>query len=199
MKKLLLFVIILIMPIIVSGKEITVKLEKCMDGDTAKFIINNSIITARFLAIDTPETIKKGVEVEAYGKEASDFTCDKLTNANNITIEYDKNSEKLDKYDRHLVWVFVDNELLQEDIIKNGLGKIKYVYGDYKYLDNLKEVENIARIKKIGVWSLQDNYSYFKYIVGIILSVILILAAIFIPKNYSKINKCIKRIKKELK
>ena len=95
----------------VSAKSSKVKFKSGVDGDTAKFILDGEVITARFLAIDTPET--KG-KVEPYGKEASNYTCKKLKNAKEIKFEYDKNADK-DKYDRYLVWVFIDNELLQKE------------------------------------------------------------------------------------
>ena len=57
MKKLyvLLLFLMAIFPISVSAKSDVVKLSKCVDGDTAKFIINGKEYSTRFLAIDTPE------------------------------------------------------------------------------------------------------------------------------------------------
>lgn len=132
-------------------KEVTLK--KCVDGDTARFIMNGKEIKARFLAIDTPESVHPTIEDEAFGKEASEYTCDLLTKAEEIVLEYDSKSSKTDKYDRHLVWVFVDDVLLQEELISKGFAQIDYVYGDYKYVEQLEAVEEKAKNKKIGVWS----------------------------------------------
>ena len=132
-------------------KEVTLK--KCVDGDTARFIMNGKEIKARFLAIDTPESVHPTIEDEAFGKEASEYTCDLLTKAEEIVLEYDPKSSKTDKYDRHLVWVFVDDVLLQEELISKGFAQIDYVYGDYKYVEQLETVEEKAKNKKIGVWS----------------------------------------------
>lgn len=142
-----------------SNEKIQVALEKCVDGDTARFMYKKSNIKARFLAIDTPESVHPTKKVEPFGKEASKYTCDMLSNAKKIVLEYDINSDKTDKYDRHLVWVFVDDVLLQEELVSNGYAKIKYVYGDYKYLDELKKEEQIAKGNRIGVWSLDDESS----------------------------------------
>lgn len=142
-----------------SNEKIQVTLEKCVDGDTARFMYKKSNIKARFLAIDTPESVHPTKKVEPFGKEASKYTCDMLSNAKKIVLEYDINSDKTDKYDRHLVWVFVDDMLLQEELVSNGYAKIKYVYGDYKYLDELKKEEQIAKGNRIGVWSLDDESS----------------------------------------
>ena len=150
MKKYLFILITLfIFPISVFAKE-KVTLVKCVDGDTANFNLNGEVIKTRFLAIDTPESTK---EKEPYGKEASNFTCEALTNAKKIEIEYDHDSNKTDKYSRHLVWVFVDGKLLQEKILAEGLAEIAYLYGDYKYTEDLQKVEAKAKEKKLNIWS----------------------------------------------
>ena len=143
MKKLLFVFAFFIFSSNVYASKIEVKLDKCVDGDTAWFILDNETIKTRFLAIDTPEYTK---EIEKYGKEASEYTCTLLTNANKIEIEYDSNSDKLDKYDRHLVWVFVDNKLLQEKLLEKGYANIEYIYGEYKYLDNLYKISVYIKI-----------------------------------------------------
>ena len=172
----------------VDAQKLEVTLDKCVDGDTAWFYLDNEEIKARFLAIDTPESTTKK---EAFGKEASDFTCDLLKNANKIEIEYDENSDKLDKYDRHLVWVFVDDNLLQDLIIKNGLGEVEYLYGDYKYTSILEASEILAKTNRVGMWN--DTYDYL-YIIGtIILIVIIIIICIFNKKVRKKVFNKIKK------
>ena len=162
----------------VDAQKLEVTLDKCVDGDTAWFYLDNEEIKARFLAIDTPESTTKK---EAFGKEASDFTCNLLKNANKIEIEYDDNSDKLDKYDRHLVWVFVDDNLLQDLIIKNGLGEVEYLYGDYKYTSILEASEILAKTNRVGMWN--DTYDYLYIIETIILIVIIIIICTFNKKN----------------
>lgn len=133
-------------------EKIQVTLNSTVDGDTAKFNLNNEIITVRFLAVDTPETKHPDKGVEPYGPEASAFTKEKLTNAKKIVLEYDGNSTKTDKYNRHLAWIWVDGELLQELLIEKGLAKVDYIYGDYKYLTQLQEKEKLAKENKVGRW-----------------------------------------------
>lgn len=172
----------------VDAQKLEFTLDKCVDGDTAWFYLDNEEIKARFLAIDTPESTTKK---EAFGKEASDFTCNLLKNANKIEIEYDDNSDKLDKYDRHLVWVFVDDNLLQDLIIKNGLGEVEYLYGDYKYTSILEASEILAKTNRVGMWN--DTYDYL-YIIGtIILIVIIIIICIFNKKVRRKVFNKIKK------
>ena len=84
-KNLIIFIIsiLFLIPINVMGEE--VKLIKCVDGDTAKFVFENKKeYTVRFLAIDTPEVKHPKVKEELFGKEASSFTCNSLKKANKI-------------------------------------------------------------------------------------------------------------------
>ena len=130
---------------------------KCVDGDTAKFIINNQEETVRFLAIDTPEVKHGDTLEEPFGNDASNFTCNKLTNAKKIVLEYDANSDIKDRYGRILAFVFTDDILLQKELIKNGLAKVNYIYGDYNYVDELRKEEAIAKKNALGIWSFNGD------------------------------------------
>ena len=129
-----------------------VSLVRTVDGDTCVFLVNGKEEKVRFLAIDTPETVKENTKVQEYGPEASNYTKELLNNAKEIYLEYEK-GEKYDKYDRLLSWVFVDGKLLQEELIKKGFAKVAYIYGDYKYTDLLYKAQNIAKKDKVGIWS----------------------------------------------
>ena len=129
--------------------KIDVVLEKCVDGDTAKFKTSDgSITTYRFLAVDTPEVSHPTKGVEPYGKEASEFVCETLTNATKIVLELDENADLVDEYNRGLAWVFVDDELLQEKLVSRGFAEVAYLYDNYKYSNLLKEKEKEAKNKK---------------------------------------------------
>lgn len=193
MKKALIILLSLCLINNVNAREI-VTLSKCVDGDTAWFYLNEEEIKTRFLAIDTPESTNK---IEEYGKEASNFTCDKLTSAKKIEIEYDINSDKTDKYNRHLVWIFVDNELLQDLIIKEGLGEVAYLYGDYKYTNLLQKSQLEAQEKKINIWSNNDYSIQFYMMIGII--ILFFILYLFNSNIRKKLNKKIKRkVKKDI-
>lgn len=182
-----------------ANEKIPVTFSKCVDGDTAKFKLDKEIITARFLAIDTPETKHPTKGEEPWGKEASNFTCNSLKTAKKIEIEYDSNSDKTDKYDRHLVWIFVDGELLQDNIIKKGYAEVAYLYGDYKYTPILQDHEEIAKKEKLGIWGEKpiEKVNYWYIALGIIgLIIIYFLGS---KKTKKKIqNKIKKNLKKEI-
>lgn len=157
MKKVIIFIVCYLFINNVYGSTTIQKgtFSKCVDGDTAYFIVDGKEEKFRFLAIDTPESVSTNVSEEPFGKEASDFTCKKLTNAKEIVFEYE--SSKTDKYGRTLAWIWVDGNLLQKEIIENGYGKVAYIYGNYEYTDSLCLYENKAKESKLNVWSQGSN------------------------------------------
>lgn len=177
-------------------KEVTFK--KCTDGDTAHFLVDGEDVTVRFLAIDTPEYTK---EKEAYGKEASEFTCNAIQHATTITLEYDDGASKSDKYGRQLAWVFVDGKLLQKQLVEEGLAEVAYLYGDYAYTEELEEVQKAAQKKGLAIWSSkepEDSIPVYMYIVsGIGILVILFLSVSNVKGKKTKIRK-VKKIIKEV-
>ena len=160
MKKIMfLLVIFLSFSSLTYAKE-EVKFNKCVDGDTIKIELKGEIKTVRMLAVDTPESVHPTKGVEYYGKEASNFTCETFKNAKKIEIEYDDDSDKEDKYDRLLVWLFVDGSLFQDMLVKEGYAEVAYLYGDYKYTSLLQDHQAVAESKKIGIWNDEARESY---------------------------------------
>ncbi len=134
-------------------ERIEVKYYDNVDGDTAKFDLDGEVITVRFLGINTPETVSTTVGEEPYGKEASNYTKQKLENATKIELEYDSNSQEKDKYDRVLAWIWVDDSLLQEELVNNGLAENYMLQNNYRYANILQLAEEKAKSNQIGIWS----------------------------------------------
>lgn len=149
---LLIVLISVVIAITTNNDKMLVTLSDCVDGDTAKFVTPDGIETVRFLAIDTPETVHPTKDVEPFGKVASEYTCNSLKSANIIELELDINSDRYDKYDRLLAWIFIDNELLQSKLIEKGYANVAYLYGDYKYTNILLSEEENAKANKLGIW-----------------------------------------------
>lgn len=181
--------------------KIEVKYSESVDGDTAKFKIDGEEITVRFLGIDTPETVHPTKGEEPYGKEASNYTKQTLENADKIEIEYDENASEKDKYERLLVWVWVDDTLLQEELISKGLAKTYMLQDNYKYAWLLQENEEKAQEEKIGIWSedaeIQENVivegieseENISSIEGLIVIIISLIVAIVFGKIKQKSKK----------
>ena len=153
MKKMFFLLCFFICINVSASNKFSVKLDKCIDGDTARFFINGESKIVRFLSINAPEIQHDDVLEEYYGNESSEYTCNILKSSKSIKLQYDSKSDKTDKYDRVLAWVFVDGELLQKKLVSNGYAEVRYVYDDYLYANDLKELESAAKEKKLGMWS----------------------------------------------
>ena len=154
MKKVLLgIILLLILPTFVYADKTDVSFVKCVDGDTAVVKLNGYDTKIRFLAVDTPETKHPTKKEEKGGKVASTYTCDALKSAKKLEIEYDPKSDRTDKYGRTLVWLYVDGELFQKTLIKEGYAEVAYIYSKYQYVDELCKVQKEAIKNKVGIWA----------------------------------------------
>ena len=127
---------------------------KCIDGDTAIFKINDIEVEIDFYGVDTPESVVPNEPIEFMGEEARKHTCSLLANAETFYLEHDftvlmKDSKK---YQKGKAWVFVDDKLLQESIVENGLGKVAYHDDNYEYSKILLEAQEKAQANFLGIW-----------------------------------------------
>lgn len=162
MKKIIWILIFFFIGILGGNAETTterVEFVRCVDGDTAVFMLRDEEVKFRFLAVDTPETVHPTKDVEAYGKNASEYTCNKLSDAKEIMVEYES-SNNIDKYNRHLAWIWVDGSLLQKELISIGYAEVAYIYGEYRYTESLCLVQKKARDSAYGMWSENKNEGY---------------------------------------
>ena len=122
-------------------QEVTV--ENVVDGDTTHFYVPESIspdgvLKARYMCVNTPESTGK---IEEWGKKASSFTKEKLSNAKSIIVESNDDKWNVDSTGgRHLVWVWYQPQdsdtyrCLNLELIQNGLsiscGTVADLYGD---------------------------------------------------------------------
>lgn len=145
---LLFSVLYIIQNLILESNRIVVELVDCIDGDTARFLVDGNEKKVRFLSIDTPESNNY---IEEFGKEAAAYTCNYLENAQLIELEFDALADN-DSYDRLLAWIWVDDILLQEDLVRKGYAEVTYLYDDYKYNQVLLDFEKEAQNNKVGIW-----------------------------------------------
>lgn len=129
--------------------------ERCVDGDTIEFYNESkqSVTDVRILNIDTPETHG---EKMPFGKKASSF-CKSVLEGNEIALEPSKKKDPYDDYGRLLANVWINEQLYQEKIVKEGLAIVKYVYEpDTEYVDRLYNAQQSAEDNSVGVFSLDD-------------------------------------------
>jgi micrococcal nuclease len=147
--------------------EATVK--TYIDGDTVHFhvsndVVENGVLKARFLGINTPESTGK---IEEYGKAASAFTRQKLTEATSIILESDDDRWNRDSTgDRYLVWVWYRTaedqpyRNLNIEILQEGLA-IANSSANNRYGDVCMAAINQAKAHKLKVYSGQPDPDFF--------------------------------------
>jgi len=134
-----------------------VQLERCVDGDTTHFTNqNNQFFSVRYLGIDTPESTG---QLDPWGPAASDFVCDKLSNAETIVVELDDYAGRYDNNGRTLGYVWYDGRLLNLEIIEQAYSSAVGV-GGLKYGDEMNQASSYARQTDRRIWGEDDpNYS----------------------------------------
>ncbi|MGN5650728.1 thermonuclease family protein [Bacillus sp. Brlt_9] len=127
-----------------------------IDGDTIKVSLGKKIEKVRFLLVDTPETRHPKKGVQPFGPEASDFTKKHIKIGD--TVQLEKDVSERDKFGRLLAYVYVNGEMINEMLLKEGLARVAYVYvPNTRYIDKFKELQDKSRQKKLGIWSI-ENY-----------------------------------------
>jgi len=102
---------------------------KVIDGDSLRIELRGLQIDLRLLGVDAPEWDKKG------GAEAKAFVQDWIAQGGTIDLEYDR--KRYGKYGRLLAWVWRDGHLLQEDMVRAGHAKVKWIDEKDKHYQRL--------------------------------------------------------------
>lgn len=134
------------------GGFVKVEYLNTIDGDTAYFKVGNSSESVRFYLINTPEVYKD----EPYALFAKEYTKNVLENAKEIYLQSDVNNLLRDNTEsrRILAWLWVDGELFNYVLVRNGLATIKYVLNDdVLYLDILQGAQKKAEEEKLNIYS----------------------------------------------
>lgn len=145
------------------------KITKVVDGDTMdieridgdKVLNEKETQRVRLLGINSPETVDPRRPVECYGKEASSY-LKSLADGKYAAIELDSTQTIHDKYGRILAYVYIKTPgikdqniiMLNNEMIKNGYA-YEYTYDlSYKYQQEFKSLEAVAKNNFIGLWGL---------------------------------------------
>lgn len=157
MKKSIRFIIVLL--VILSGifyyqfnepkyPRTSVYVTKVVDGDTLEL---DSGMKVRMLGINTPD---KGM---LYCNEATQFS----RQVENKTVMLESHGG--DQYGRILAYVYLDDKMINNEIVRAGLAHLYYYEMDSHY-NTLKESESYARLNGLGIWKPSLYKSCFSLI-----------------------------------
>ena len=126
---------------------------KVIDGDTLSIDLDGKNTTLRLIGINTPETVDPRRAVECFGREASD-KAKELLSGKRARIEADSTQGTYDKYNRLLVYVYLEDGLFfNKYMIEEGYA-YEYTYSaPYKYQSEFKEAERRAKEAEKGFWA----------------------------------------------
>ena len=143
---------------------------RIVDGDTIVVNYQGREEKVRMIGVDTPETVDPYRPVQAYGKEASDFSKKMLT-GKKVRLEFDRN--KRDKYGRALAYVNLPSNQVKDApgcMVKSGndfdfnASLISCGYGHaytrfpFAKMEKHRELEKKARTSKRGLWAGGGDY-----------------------------------------
>jgi micrococcal nuclease len=126
-----------------------------VDGDTVRVRISNppeglqAVETIRMLGVDTPETVHPSRPVERFGREASDFTKERLLNK---TVRLAFDWDLRDRYGRLLAYIYTgDAACFNAALIREGYAHA-YTSFAFQFADEFRALEREARLAERGLW-----------------------------------------------
>lgn len=123
---------------------------RVVDGDT---LLLESGARVRLEGIDTPETVREDYPVEPWGPEASQFTKQFIRQAGG-RVRLTFGTERLDDYGRFLAFVWHEDRLLNEELVRAGLAEARL---QWRYSTAMKRrlrlAQEEAQRERRGIWS----------------------------------------------
>ena len=130
--------------------DTTYKVVKVIDGDTVKLDYNGKATNFRLIGVDTPETVHPHEPVEAFGKEASEFTRNLLL-GESVYLRFDV--EQTDLYGRQLAYLYraPDGLFVNLEIVRQGYGRT-YTGFPFKHMKLFQHYGDRARKAAKGLY-----------------------------------------------
>jgi micrococcal nuclease len=139
-----------------AAKTLPGKVLKVFDGDTFLVRIQGRDEHVRLREIDAPEISHKGkAGQEPWGRRARDFALS-LARNKNVLLEIRENDER-DKYNRLLAYVFVDQTLVNLEMIRSGNALFYPGPHQGQHAAELQQAEAAAREGRIGIFDPQKG------------------------------------------
>lgn len=130
-----------------SASATLVKVTRVVDGDTIEI---EGGIKIRYIGINTPETVAPNKPVACFGHEASDKNKE-LVLGKGVRLE--KDVSETDKYGRLLRYVYLDNVMINNELVKQGFAQVSTYPPDVKYQNMFRQSQKYAKENNLGLWS----------------------------------------------
>jgi endonuclease YncB( thermonuclease family) len=119
-----------------------------VDGDTivVSLLTNGADLTVRYIGIDTPESTR---EHECYGIEAFNHNKGLVLNKR---VGLERDTRETDDFGRLLRYVWLDGELINETLVREGYAESVAYPPDTARQPQLDAAEDAARAAGAGIW-----------------------------------------------
>jgi len=151
----------------------TVTVTRVIDGDTMEVeYANGTEETVRLLGVDTPETTLSRVSPDEFvgipettagrdhlfnwGERATAFAEDELE-GEEVRIVVDAESDRRGYFGRLLVYIYVDGENFNEQLLSNGYARM--YDSQFSLREEFATVERQAQSNNVGLWEYDGSES----------------------------------------
>lgn len=132
------------------------KVFSVLDGDTFRYRDEEwKLQSVRLLWVDSPESnTTRYKKIECYGKEAKEYLTS-LIKGKYVKLVFDSWQSSTDHYGRYLAYVYLDDLLINEHMIKSWFAR-EYTYKiPYSLQEKFKTAEKEAQQHQSGMWNPQ--------------------------------------------
>jgi micrococcal nuclease len=135
-----------------SSAPVDVVVAKVIDGDTIDVIIPGfGRERVRLIGIDTPETVKPGLEPECFGPEATRRAVELLPIGTRVRLERDV--EARDPYDRLLAYVYVGTDMVNLALAREGFARALSIPPNTAFTADVARAVAQAKREATGLWA----------------------------------------------
>jgi micrococcal nuclease len=122
----------------------TATIAQVVDGDTVELTDGRRV---RYIGINTPE------RDQPYYQEATEANR-QLVDGKDVQLEFDQ--ETFDKYGRTLAYIWVDGQMVNLTMLRDGFANAFTVPPNVKYEEQFRQAEREAREAERGLWAGSD-------------------------------------------
>ncbi|MBO5341253.1 MAG: thermonuclease family protein [Lachnospiraceae bacterium] len=137
-----------------------------VDGDTVDVDLNGVKERVRLIGVDAPESVSaEESENSVYGELASEYTREHLKEGTVVYLMFD--SEKRDRYDRLLAYVWLEDaldntdHLFQKQLVEDGYARAVSYEPNTLYRHVFEESMGEAIVERNGLWAYEDFYKMY--------------------------------------
>lgn len=129
---------------IITNKE-EVLITRIIDGDT---IVDSQDRKIRLIGINTPE-LDKNNKLFCFANKSSSRVSDLILNKK---VYLEKDISDVDKYQRLLRYVWLEDKMINQILLEEGLAQVSTYAPDIKYQETFLEIQQKSRENNLGLW-----------------------------------------------